>query len=47
MALITGALIAEEFVKDVVLPWWVSSEIIAVGSAVTGVATGVAVNQVV
>jgi hypothetical protein len=35
MALIAG-LVLEEVIKDVVIPWWVSSEVVAVASSVAG-----------
>lgn len=35
MALV-GTLIAEEVIKDVLIPWWVSSEVIGIGSSVIG-----------
>lgn len=45
MALITGALMAEEIVKDVIIPWWVSSEVIGIGSSVIGSGVAVAVEE--
>jgi hypothetical protein len=39
MALI-GSLVVEEIVKDVIIPWWVSSEVASIGAGVIG--TGVA-----
>lgn len=39
MALVAG-LITEEIVKDVIIPWWVSSEVASIGAAAIG--TGVA-----
>jgi hypothetical protein len=44
MALIAGVLL-EEVVKDVLLPWWVSSELVAVASSVAGSAVAVAVEE--
>lgn len=45
MALITGALMAEELIKDVVIPYWISSEVIGIGSGVIGSAVAVAVEE--
>ena len=39
MALV-GSLIVEEIVKDVIIPWWVSSEVVSIGAGAIG--TGVA-----
>ncbi len=44
MALISAVLL-EEVVKDVLLPWWVSSEVVAVGSAITGSAVAIGVEE--
>jgi hypothetical protein len=43
MALITG-IVLEEIVKDVVIPWWVGSEAVAIAS-VAGSAVAVAVEE--
>ena len=40
MALIAG-LIGEEIIKDVVIPWWVSSEVIGAGSVIVGGSAGI------
>jgi hypothetical protein len=45
MALITGLLVGEEIVKDVIIPWWIGSEAVAIGSAVGGSAIAVAVEE--
>lgn len=44
MALITG-IVLEEIVKDVVIPWWVGSEAVAIASGVAGSAVAVAVEE--
>jgi len=44
MALITG-IVLEEIIKDVVIPWWVSSEVAAVTSSVIGSGIAVAVEE--
>lgn len=44
MALITG-IVLEEIVKDVVIPWWVGSEAVAIASGVAGSAIGAAVEE--
>jgi len=44
MALISG-IILEEIIKDVVIPWWVSSEVVAVASSVAGSAVAIAVEE--
>lgn len=46
MALIGGALIAEELVKDIIIPWWITTEIIAGSAVVGGLATGAIVEEV-
>jgi hypothetical protein len=45
MALITGLLVGEEVLKDVIIPWWVGSEAVAIASAVGGSAIAVAVEE--
>lgn len=44
MALIAGLLV-EEALKDVVIPWWVGSEVVAIASGVAGSAVAVAVEE--
>ena len=44
MALITG-IVLEEIVKDVVIPWWVGSEAVAIASSVVGSGIAVAVEE--
>ncbi len=44
MALITG-LVLEEIVKDVVIPWYLGSEAVAIASSVAGSAIGIAVEE--
>jgi len=44
MALIAG-LVAEEVLKDVIIPWWVGSEAVAIASGVAGSAVAVAVEE--
>ena len=46
MALISGAIITEEIIKDVVIPWWISTEIISGASAVIGGSTAAIVEEV-
>ena len=38
---IVSALIGEEILKDVIIPWWVSSEIIGASTAVIGGSAGI------
>ncbi len=45
MALITGLLVGEEVLKDVIIPWWIGSEAVAIGSAVTGSVVAVVVEE--
>jgi len=44
MALI-GGVILEELVKDVIIPWWITSEVIAGTAAVVGTGVAVAVEE--
>lgn len=47
MALIGGLIFGtEELVKDVIIPYWVTSEIIGAGAIASGVGTAAVVNQV-
>lgn len=39
MAIVAG-LIGEEIIKDLVIPWWVSSEVIGGGALVVGGSAG-------
>lgn len=45
MALITGLLVGEEVFKDVIIPWWIGSEAVAIGSSAIGSAVAVAVEE--
>ena len=44
MALITG-MVLEEIVKDVVIPWYLGSEAVAIASSVAGSAIASAVEE--
>ncbi len=46
MALISGAILTEEIIKDVVIPWWVSTEVIGATSAVIGGSTATIIEEV-
>lgn len=46
MALISGAIVAEEIVKDVIIPWWVSTEIIGGASVIAGTGAAAIVEEV-
>ena len=45
MALITGLLVGEEVLKDVIIPWWIGSEAVAIGSSVAGSGIAVAIEE--
>ena len=44
MALITGLLVGEEILKDVIIPWWIGSEAVSI-SSVAASAIAVAVEE--
>jgi hypothetical protein len=44
MALVAG-LITEEIIKDVVIPWWVSSEVASIGAGVIGTSIAAVVEE--
>jgi len=44
MALIAG-IVLEEVIKDVVIPWWVSSEVVAGVSSIVGSSVAVAIEE--
>ena len=46
MALIGGIIATEEIFKDIIIPWWVSTEIIGAAVASTGIATAAIVEEV-
>lgn len=46
MALISGAIVTEEIIKDVIIPWWVSSEIIGGASVIAGTGAAAIVEEV-